>query len=166
MSVRPNVWDWCLLVLAVGSLVTVGIDIWQRQKAGRVLLDLGGVDGRNIQLLIGVLFEAGALYAMFVPAARNIFFSLFALGFGLVLITGSQRRFQIREAGLLGRGRTVIPWRAVAGYEISSIGTLSLKLQSNKSIFFCDLRPEIRPEATRILAVKCSQPLQPEAPTA
>jgi hypothetical protein len=160
MTIRPEFGDLLWLAMAAGWFVTIGIDIRRRQKAGDVLLDLGANDGRRVHMLLGFLVEAGALYAMFFLGGRIVFFSVFALGFGFFLIMDSQRRIEIREAGVFARNR-VIHWQEISGYEISPIGTLSLKSQSKKLTFFCDLRPEIRPEVARILALKCSQPLQP-----
>jgi hypothetical protein len=162
MTIRPEFGDLLWLTMAAGWFVTIGVDIGRRQKAGAVLLNLGANDGRGVYMLLGLLVEAGALYAMFFLGGRILFFSVFALGFGFFLIMDSQRRIEIREAGVFGRDR-LIQWQEISGYEISPIGTLSLKSQSKKLTFLCDLRPEIRPEVARILALECSRPLQPGA---
>src|SRR5579864_2742901 len=146
--------DCLWLALSAGWFVIAGAGMWRRKHAGPVLLDLGRVDGHVIYLLIGVVVEVASMYGLFF-LGRKMFVSLFFLGWGFTLITNAQNRFQIRESGLFGRGLRMIKWEKITGYQISPIGTLSLKLQSGRWRFFCDVLPEVRPDATRILALKC-----------
>jgi hypothetical protein len=163
MIARPEAGDWIWLAMAAICFVNAGTEIWRRKNAGPVLLDLGSVDGHGAYTLLGVLVEAASLYMLFFLRGRIWFSSLFFLGWGFNRIIDAQRRFQIRGAGLFGPDRKMVRWDKIAGYEISPIGTLSLKLQSKKWTYFCDLMPEVRPEATRILALKCPEALQPKS---
>jgi hypothetical protein len=159
MITRPDAGDWIWLAMAAMCLVKVGTGIRRRKNAGHVLLALGSVDGRVFYLLIGVVLAAASLLAMFF-LHRRFWFLLVPFTWGLSLIADAQRRFQIREAGLFGCDSNTIRWEKITGYEISPIGTLSLKLQSKKWTFFCDVPSEVRAEATRILALKCPEAVQ------
>lgn len=76
-------------------------------------------------------------------------------------IASGTRRSQFREAGFWAAGR-LIPWGKIDAYEISAIGSLSLKRQVKSFEFFCDVPPALRQQAGDLLASKC-QALQPRA---
>lgn len=142
--------DWIWPSLGVLFYVELAVDLWRRRASGAVLLDLGWQPMHVSPAIAGtVLVIAGLAHATFFhPGVWSV--ATIAIGFGY-LARAMIRRNQIREAGLFGRGATLIRWEKISGYEISPAGSLRLNLQG-KNLTFFDVPPECRAEVEKLLA--------------
>jgi hypothetical protein len=132
-------------------------EVWRRKSAGAVLLDLGGCDRRLFECACGGLIVAGCLTGILFSAAEMLFPFLAFLSMGVAFIASGTRRFQLRETGILRPGR-LIPWDKIEGYELSSIGTLSLKMKGKRLTFCCDVPSPLRVVAEELLASRVPGP--------
>ena len=150
MNVRHGLW----LMLGATALVLAAIELQQRRSAGPVLLHLGRSSGR-LGVFLALLLFAALLVVTVRQADTEGWFDAIGMGGaigGLVLI--STRRIEIRQAGLLGRGATLLRWEKIAGYEVTAIGSLTLKLRTGRSLFYCDVPVESRAAVRDLLASK------------
>jgi len=142
-------------------LLALLLGLWRRRGAGAVLVDMGGSKNRGILFVFSTALVVGGIVAFF-RTHRLMFDASFVLvGVGVGIITWQTMRFQLREAGFWN-GNRLVPWYSIAGYEISSIGYLSLKLPDTDLQFYCDVPPALRQQADEILASRCHA-LQPKA---
>src|SRR2546421_444816 len=84
---------------------------WRRRVAGPVLLDLGVQAGRVLNLILGALMVVTSLTMIGVSHEKIWFWG--ALGIGFNTLADGLRRYQIREAGLLGRTPRLIRWERI-----------------------------------------------------
>ena len=152
--------DWFWLVFGTVGFAVAVADLRRRKSGGSVLLDLGGRTHHydyavTIVMMIAFLYTRMRLHA-------DIRLPLFGvLGLASSSVLGATRRFQIRETGLLGRRNKLIRWEKIEAYELSPVGTLSLKIRDKGWSFFCDLSPERHPELETVLASRLPSTKQP-----
>jgi len=155
MIAVPHGVDWVLLgFCALWLTVPVG-DVWRRKRAGALLLDLCGSEDWLGFVIGGGLITTSFFTQVVFFAPGTQWWPLIALsGMGFGFLASRNRRFQLREAGMLRPGR-LIPWDRIEVYELSSIGSLSLKIPGRSWTFYCDVPPELRLKAENLLASRC-----------
>lgn len=145
--------DWFWLIFGLIGLALTAVDLWQRKKAGTVLLDLGR-RGFHYSDIITMLMLTVFLYTR-VRFHAHFLLPLFGIvGLASSSILAMSRHQWICEAGLLGQGIKLTRWSQIETYEISPIGALSLKLRKKGWTFFCDLAPDRYAEVESILRAR------------
>ena len=157
----PTTDDWLTGAVIAAYVSRPFIALCRRRNAGAVLLDLGGSKDRVFVFVFCTVPVVSGIVGMF-RIHRIMFDAAFILaGVGGWLIAWQTMRIQLREAGFWNSGRP-IPWDRIEAFEVSEIGTLSLKLPGESLQFYCDVPPALRAKAEDVLASKCHA-VQPNA---
>ena len=115
--------DWLFLALGLGCFATLAIHLHRSKSAGPTLLDIRNRDSNRFGFGI-VALATGLLFVLF-PRLR--FQGIYWLGYGSLVIAGSVRGFQIREAGILTR--RLFRWEDIQEYYLDRNGDLGLNLR-------------------------------------
>jgi hypothetical protein len=151
MSLAPRGEDWFWLGISALVFPRLYAEARTRKRARDLLLDLRTSRARWYGL-VSLLVVGLSLLVLAVPRIRWVGFLL--LGLGYFMLAAAPKRFQLRERGILCPGK-LIPWDKIESYELSSIGTLSLKMPGKKWTFCGDVPPGLRQKAQDLLASKC-----------
>jgi uncharacterized membrane protein YobD (UPF0266 family) len=154
MIAVPVAAHWRWLPLVAPWLLALLLGLWRRRGTGAVLIDMGGSKDRGFLFVFSTALVVLGIVGIFRTHRIVLDTSLVLAGVGVGLITWQTMRFQLREAGFWS-GNRLIPWDKIEAFEVSEIGSLSLKLSGKSQKFYCDVPPALRQQAEDLLASKC-----------
>ena len=140
--------DWLFLVLGIAWVGYSLVPLYRSKSAGPVLLDVRSHD--SSRAVLGVLMFALGLFDAFFASHYYRFQGFYWLGYGVFWMVASQRRFQIREAGILSR--RLFRWTDVQEYYLSRDGGLALNLRAKGWRYVAGVPRQDRQRADELLS--------------
>src|SRR5580692_533669 len=136
LSTARQLYEWVTLLLDVAYAAYIVIGFARRERAGRILLDLGRLnENRSTQMIgFGVFGLLLGLLALLLVGTRDYHWSfyVFLMLQGVNTIVAGMQRFMICEAGILSSERLsqvkLYRWDDILCYDVEK-GKLRLKLR-------------------------------------
>ncbi len=176
LSTARQVFEWVGLLLDLGLASYIVIGIVRRERAGRILLDLGRVDENHSAQRIG--FGVFGLFfgflAVLLAGTHNFQWSFFVYLMlqGVNTIVMGMQRFLVCDAGILSSERLtqskLYRWDDILCYDVEK-GKLRLKLRDKGPLGerWITCRPRVRldyqEELDVVMASRCPRLKQPVA---
>jgi hypothetical protein len=137
ISTVQQVFWWVGLLADVGLATYLVTGFVRRERAGRILFDLGRISEKPQQIGIGVAFILLGFFEFRVNRDFRWTLHIFYILQGVNLIVIGMQRFLICEAGILSTGRRdemkLYQWDDILGYEVGK-GKLRLQLRDKSPI--------------------------------
>lgn len=166
ISTARQVFQWVCLLIDVGLATWLTISFVRRERAGRILLDLGRISEKSAQIGIGVAYIVLGLLGFLLSRDFRWASCIFWVFLGMNSIALGMQRFLICEGGILSSERAdwikLYRWDETLGYEVGK-GKLRLQLRDKSPLGerWITCRPwvylDCQEELDALLATRCAR---------
>ena len=126
---RTRANDVFFIVMGSGIWMGLGIQVWQRRRAGELLLDLAPAAARNLWRCVAVLCIVGAIPLLTDRTPSVLWQAVFRIGLGCNLIFWASGRLQVRERGIL-TPMGLLRWEKIRSHVWKNSCTMRLAIRS------------------------------------
>jgi hypothetical protein len=166
ISTAQQVFEWVFLLVDVGLATWLTIGFVRRERAGRILFDLGRISQKPAQIGIGVAWIVLGFFGFRLSSDFLWARCICCILLGVNSIVLGMQRFLICEAGILSSERAdwirLYRWGDILGYYVGK-GKLRLKLVDTSPIGerWITCRPGVyldeQEELDAMLATRCAR---------